>query len=132
MSAHAPSYYAATAKPFPAQPRLVGDINADVVVVGGGFTGLSAALHCAEAGYSVVLLEAGQIGCAASGRNGGQLIPGLRWGAVELAGLEIQTGEAIPQLLALRTGFNGALVLLAAVDEHVGYLCIDLLSVRDS
>lgn len=85
MSAHAPSYYAATAKPFPAQPRLVGDINADVVVVGGGFTGLSAALHCAEAGYSVVLLEAGQIGCAASGRNGGQLIPGLRWGAVELA-----------------------------------------------
>ena len=85
MGSHAPSYYAATANPFPDQPRLAGEVQADVVVVGGGFTGLSAALHCAEAGFSVALLEAGQIGCAASGRNGGQLIPGLRWGAVELA-----------------------------------------------
>jgi gamma-glutamylputrescine oxidase len=85
VGSHAPSYYAASANPFPDQPRLVEDIDADVVVVGGGFTGLSAALHCAEAGFSVVLLEAGQISCAASGRNGGQLIPGLRWGAVELA-----------------------------------------------
>jgi gamma-glutamylputrescine oxidase len=84
MSAHAPSLYAATANPFPDQRQLAGDEAADVVVVGGGFTGLSAALHAAEAGYSVVLLEGQRIGWGASGRNGGQMIPGLRWGALEL------------------------------------------------
>ena len=49
-------------------------------ILGGGFTGLSAALAAAEAGYSVILLEAESVGFGASGRNGGQLIPGLRWG----------------------------------------------------
>lgn len=85
MAPHAPSYYAATANPFPGQPQLVGDCTADVVVVGGGFTGLSAALHAAEAGFSVVLLESQRIGWGASGRNGGQMIPGMRWGAADLA-----------------------------------------------
>lgn len=84
MSAHAPSYYTATANPFPAQPRLAGEERADVVVIGGGFTGLSAALHAAEAGFSVVLLEGKRIGWGASGRNGGQLIPGMRWSAPDL------------------------------------------------
>ena len=74
------SYYRATANPFAAQPSLVGDHKADVCVIGGGFTGLSAALAAAEAGYSVILLEAESVGFGASGRNGGQLIPGLRWG----------------------------------------------------
>ena len=85
MEAHAPSYYAASANPFPAQPQLRSDVQADVVVIGGGYAGLSAALHAAEAGFSVVLLEARQIGWGASGRNGGQMIPGLRWSAVDLA-----------------------------------------------
>lgn len=84
MEPHARSYYAASANPFPAQPRLVGEKQADVVVIGGGFTGLSAALHAAEAGFSVVLLEARRIGWGASGRSGGQMIPGLRWSADEL------------------------------------------------
>ena len=84
MQPHAPSYYAATANPFPAQPALEGDEAADLVVIGGGFTGLSAALHAAEAGFSVILLEGERIGWGASGRNGGQMIPGLRWGACEL------------------------------------------------
>jgi len=81
---HAPSYYAASANPFPRQGALQGTIEADVVVVGGGFTGLSAALHAAEAGMKVALLESRMIGWGASGRNGGQMIPGLRWGALEL------------------------------------------------
>jgi len=85
VEAHAPSYYAASANPFPAQPQLRSDVQADVVVIGGGYAGLSAALHAAEAGFSVVLLEARQIGWGASGRNGGQMIPGLRWSAVDLA-----------------------------------------------
>ncbi len=78
------SYYRATANEFASQPSLAGDHKADVCVIGGGFTGLSAALAAAEAGYSVILLEAENIGFGASGRNGGQLIPGLRWGMAEI------------------------------------------------
>jgi gamma-glutamylputrescine oxidase len=81
---HAPSYYAATATAYEHFPKLQGDVQADIVVIGGGYTGLSAALHLAERGFSVVLLEAARIGWGASGRNGGQLIPGLRKGAAEL------------------------------------------------
>ncbi|MFZ4687665.1 MAG: NAD(P)/FAD-dependent oxidoreductase [Polymorphobacter sp.] len=83
----AQSWYAATAHPAPRWPVLAGEIVADLVVVGGGATGLSAALHAAEAGMRVVLLEAGRIGWGASGRNGGQIIPGLRKGAAELVAL---------------------------------------------
>ncbi len=78
------SYYVTTAHPAPSHPPLTGEITADLVVVGGGCTGLSAALHAAKQGLSVVLLEGGRIGWGASGRNGGQIIPGLRKGAVEL------------------------------------------------
>ncbi len=81
------SYYAATANRFDPAPRLEGDIDADICVIGGGCTGLSAALHARERGYSVALLEAGRIGWGASGRNGGQMIPGLRKSALELVGL---------------------------------------------
>ena len=54
---------------------LTDDIEEDLVIVGAGFTGLSAALHLAEAGLSVVALEAKEIGWGASGRNGGQVNP---------------------------------------------------------
>ncbi|MFQ5958376.1 MAG: NAD(P)/FAD-dependent oxidoreductase [Alphaproteobacteria bacterium] len=79
--AHAASYYAASANPSPDRPALAGDVDCDVCVVGGGFTGLSTALHLAERGYSVVVLESHRIGWGASGRNGGQLGSGLRSGA---------------------------------------------------
>ena len=78
------SYYAASANAWQAQPSLKGEANCDVCVIGGGFTGLSAALACAEKGLSVILLEAETIGFGASGRNGGQLIPGLRWSMREI------------------------------------------------
>ncbi|TGW05312.1 FAD-binding oxidoreductase, partial [Mesorhizobium sp. M2D.F.Ca.ET.145.01.1.1] len=81
------SYYVATANPAPDHPALAGDVEADLVVVGGGCTGLSAALHAAERGLKVVLLEGGKIGWGASGRNGGQMIPGLRKGAKGLVKL---------------------------------------------
>ena len=71
-------YYAASAPPAPVRARLSGAVKADVCVIGGGFTGLSAALHLAEAGAKVVLVEAQTAGFAASGRNGGQLCTGLR------------------------------------------------------
>ena len=77
--------YAATANEFGQLPTLKGGHQADLCVIGGGFTGLSTALCAAEAGMSVILLEAERIGFGASGRNGGQLIPGLRWSMRELA-----------------------------------------------
>lgn len=72
------SLWAATAPPAPETPPLLAETRADVCVVGGGFTGLSAALHLAEAGGDVALLEAVEPGWGASGRSGGQVIPGLK------------------------------------------------------
>ncbi len=63
---------------MPAQPRLEGSLRADVAIIGGGYTGLSALLHLAERGYDAVLLEAARVGAGASGRNGGQLSSGQR------------------------------------------------------
>ena len=71
------SYYAATANLLADYAKLEDNIEADVCVVGGGFAGLSAAIELADRGYSVVVLEAKQIGWGASGRNGGQIIAGL-------------------------------------------------------
>jgi gamma-glutamylputrescine oxidase len=73
-----PSWYAATAATLPPFPALAGEAAADVCVIGGGYTGLSAALHLAEAGLSVVLVEAQRVGWGASGRNGGQVGSGQR------------------------------------------------------
>lgn len=70
---HAPSFYAATAIGLEDHPRLDGDRTADICIIGGGYTGLSAALHLAERGRDVVLIEANRLGWGASGRNGGQL-----------------------------------------------------------
>jgi gamma-glutamylputrescine oxidase len=73
----------------PAHPPLQGEVRADVAVVGGGLAGLSAALELAQRGRSVVLLEGRQLGWAASGRNGGQALPGL---ACDMAEIEAQLG----------------------------------------
>jgi len=78
------SLWAATAAPAISTPPLVGERRADVAIIGGGFTGLSAALHLAEAGAEVVLLEQAEPGWGASGRNGGQVIPGFKLDPDEL------------------------------------------------
>jgi len=79
-----PTYLDATANPRAVAPPLRGSITADVCIIGGGLTGLSAALRLAERGARVVVLEAETIGAGASGRSGGQLIPGFRHGAVAM------------------------------------------------
>ncbi len=71
------SYYAATRYEDRAYSPLVEDIEADVCICGGGFTGVATALSLAERGYSVVVLEQNRIGWGASGRNGGQMIGGF-------------------------------------------------------
>ena len=72
------SLYAETARASVACPPLDGDRRVDVAVIGGGFTGLSAALHLAQRGVAVTVLEAHEPGWGASGRNGGQVNPGLK------------------------------------------------------
>lgn len=75
---HAPSWYASLAGEIPLRPQLTESLEADVCIIGGGFTGLSAALHLREQGYSVAVLEAHRAGWGASGRNGGQVGSGQR------------------------------------------------------
>lgn len=90
MPDYVSSYYAATANQGPACSPLVGDVEADVCVVGGGISGCSTALHLAQRGYRVVLLEGHRIGWGASGRSGGQAIAGYACGQHVL---EQQLGE---------------------------------------
>lgn len=78
------SWYEATVGERRVYPALDGDRTADVVIIGGGFTGLSAAAHLAKAGVNVVLIEAHRFGDGASGRNGGQLGTGQRSWAEDL------------------------------------------------
>lgn len=75
---HPPSLWAATAAAAPLSPPLDGAVQADVVVIGAGYTGCSTALHLAEQGVKVVLLEAVEIGFGASGRSMGLVNPHFR------------------------------------------------------
>lgn len=104
--AHPASYYAASANPAPERPPLEGDVTAEVCIVGGGFTGLSAGIELAERGHKVVLLEGARIGWGASGRNGGQIVNGLnasletitaRYGreTADFVGTVVQEGGAL-------------------------------------
>jgi gamma-glutamylputrescine oxidase len=90
---YVPSYYAASAQPAPARPALAGTVDCDVCVVGGGIAGCSSALHLADKGLSVVLLEDNRIGWGASGRSGAQAIHGVAAGQVKLERL-IGAGNA--------------------------------------
>src|SRR5437588_9899110 len=74
-----PSLWAASAPRAPSIPPLENSRSADVCVIGAGYAGLSTALHLAERGVRTVVLEAKEAGYGGSGRNGGQVIPGLKY-----------------------------------------------------
>lgn len=74
------SWYEASVGERPEYPPYKGDQSCDVAIIGGGFTGLGAAVHLAKSGVNVILLEAHRFGDGASGRNGGQLNTGQRAG----------------------------------------------------
>ncbi|MDH3532041.1 MAG: FAD-binding oxidoreductase [Gammaproteobacteria bacterium] len=74
---HTGSYYAASVNDVTDYAPLRGEQSADVCVIGAGFTGISTALHLAERGYNVHVVEANKVGWGASGRNGGQMIGGI-------------------------------------------------------
>ncbi len=86
------SSWEAVSPPRVTSAQLMGSIKTDVVIIGGGFTGLSAALHLAQSGQKVILLEGRTIGWGGSGRNNGQVIPVLA--GSEPDGLEARFGEA--------------------------------------
>jgi glycine/D-amino acid oxidase-like deaminating enzyme len=109
------SLWAATAAPSDtAWPALQGDLQADVVVVGGGYTGCAAALAAASTGARVVLVEAHDIGWGASGRTGGQVIPGLKYDPDEI---EQMFGTELGSRLVAAVGSVGDEVF-GLIDEH--------------
>lgn len=87
VTGHIDSWYAASTPPQPPRPALQGDVDTDICVIGGGIAGCSTALHLAERGYRVVLLEAHRVGWGASGRSGAQAIPGIACGQHKLQAL---------------------------------------------
>lgn len=82
--AHVDSWYAASANRQLYFSALTASTRADVCIIGGGYTGLSSAIHLRKLGYSVVVLEANRMGWGASGRNGGHVGTGQRAGQHEL------------------------------------------------
>ena len=112
------SLWAATANPPPATRALEGRRSADVVIVGAGFTGLSCAVHLAEAGCEVIVLEAQGIGHGGSGRNLGQVNPGV-WADPER--VEEHLGEARGRLF--NEAFGRSVDLVEGLVERFGIDC---------
>ncbi|MBM3599230.1 MAG: FAD-binding oxidoreductase [Alphaproteobacteria bacterium] len=113
------SLWVATAEPAAPTPPLEGEAKADVAVVGGGFTGLSTALHLAEAGVSVVLVEAAEPGWGASGRNGGQAIPGLKLDPDEIeARFGPELGPRVVELVGGAADFVFGLIRRHGISCH--------------
>lgn len=108
------SYYAATASGPAPFPQAAGELRCDVCVIGGGFTGLSTALHLAEKGYDVILLEAHRVGFGASGRNGGQVGTGQR---IDQDTLEKLVGKDHAHAL-WDLGLNSVALVLALIEKH--------------
>lgn len=109
-----PSLWAATAVKAIPTPPLTESIHTDVCIIGGGYAGLSAALHLAERGTGVVVLEAKEPGFGGSGRNGGQVIPGLKYDPDELVGMfGPEHGEKLADF-----GGRTADVVFDLIDRH--------------
>lgn len=97
-----PSLWADTVTEHPITPPLEGNVSCDFAIVGAGFTGLSAALHAAREGASVTVLEASEPGWGASGRNGGEVLPGLKLLPEEIC--SIMGAEAGERLVTFAEG----------------------------
>jgi gamma-glutamylputrescine oxidase len=111
------SYYEASVQREPISPALQGHVSADVVVVGAGYAGLSAAIELAQRGLKVVVLEADRICSGASGRNGGQAIVGYASGQTEF---EQQLGRA-----EARKAWDMSVESMDLLDQRIAEFQID-------
>ena len=111
---HTTSYYAASANDKALRPALKEHIEADICVIGAGYTGMSTALHLAESGFKVVVLEGTRIGFGASGRNGGQIVHSY---SRDIDFIERhygkETGKAMGQM-----AFEGGKIIRRFVDQY--------------
>ena len=114
----ADSLWSATANPTPDCVPLIGEVNTRVAVIGAGFTGLSAALHLIERGIDTVVLEAETPGWGASGRNGGQVNPGL---IDDPDQIEAKFGSEMGSRMIRLSGGAGDLVF--SLIERLGISC---------
>ena len=111
------TYYAAQASPVAARPPLTGTRHCDVCIVGGGYAGLSTALHLAQRGYETVLLEADRVGAGASGRNSGFVLPGYAMEIDDLCQtLGLGRAERLWQLSVEAVGLVASLAGRHAID----------------
>ena len=115
--AHVGSYYAASAHAAPARPVLEGAVECDVCVVGAGIAGCSSALHLAQAGLSVVVLEQHRVSWGASGRSGGQALFGVAAGQAKL--------ERLIGATDARAIWNVSIEALALMRELIARYSID-------
>ncbi|MFK7880086.1 NAD(P)/FAD-dependent oxidoreductase [Roseobacter sp.] len=114
LGQYPPSWYAASTPELTPFDCLRGEVKTDVCVIGAGYTGLSAALHLAQAGRRVVVLDAQRVGFGASGRNGGQLGSGQR---VEQDSLQRMVGDS--QAMALwDLGQDAKALVKSLIQEH--------------
>ena len=111
---HVNSWYAATANPAPGRSALEGEIECEVCVVGAGFTGISAALHLAEQGLKVVVLEAARVGFGASGRNGGQIVNSY---SRDMDVIEARYGSETARALG-DMAFEGSRIIRERIQRH--------------
>lgn len=111
---HTGSYYAATRNDRTDRPALKEHIDTDVCVVGAGFTGISSALHLAEAGFKVVVLEAARLGFGASGRNGGQLVNSY---SRDINAIERNYGTALGKVLG-DMAFEGGNIIRERIEKY--------------
>ena len=131
------SYYAATATELPLSGALEGNHSADVCIVGGGITGLSAAWHLAKSGMKVILLESNRLSWAASGRNGGFMVPSMDHSPEDLEGrvgasearefwaLSEQTIDYMRDIIAkndIECGLKQGVVFAANTPKHAQHL----------
>lgn len=111
---HTGSYYAATRNDKNDRPVLKEAIDTNICVIGAGFSGISSALHLAEAGYKVVVLEAARIGFGASGRNGGQLVNSY---SRDIDVIESRYGNQTAQALG-NMAFEGANIIRSRIEQY--------------
>lgn len=112
-----PSLWVATAPPGPRLDRLTGLHRTEVAVIGAGYTGLSTALHLASAGLECVVIDRHEPGWGASGRNGGQVLPGLRLQRAELRRIfGLAAGDRTYETVESAADFLFALVARHGID----------------